>query len=79
MWRSGSRISSADCGMTSNPTKRNGTATRTPSIPATPPVNHGSAVAALPPAAMPVSITNATPTRKATATVWATAAGRIPM
>src|SRR5699024_3124440 len=54
-WRSGTLASSADCGMTSKPTNRNGTAIMTAKNPLTPGANIGSRLRAPPPVKAPVS------------------------
>ncbi len=74
----GRSISSADCGMTSKPTKRKGTTTSTAAKPANPPVTSGSACSSDPPTPTPTSMRIAMMTRKRTMKVCTTDAGRMP-
>ena len=67
--RGGMRISSADCGMTSKPTNRNGTTASTSMNPPTPPWKSGWVLAVSPPTNAPAMSTRATSSRKDTTKV----------
>ncbi len=78
IWRAGTFTSSADCGMTSNPTNRNGTTTRTAKKPATPPVNSGCMLSGEPPVNDPNTSIRPMTSSSTTTNVWTTLANFTP-
>ena len=78
IFRGGMSISSADWGMTSKPTNRNGTAPSTATNPTAPPVKCGCRLAGSPPSALPPSSRTAMRIRKHTTQVWTSPASFTP-
>ena len=76
--RGGMFTSSADCGMTSKPTNRNGTTTRTAKYPPIPPVKKGSMFSVDPPVKEPKTSIKPMIRSSRTTKVWATPASFTP-
>src|SRR5699024_8600392 len=77
--RAGTLASSADCGITSKPTNKNGTAIITAKKPLTPEVNSGSRLRASPPVNAPVRSMRPTTSRNKTTNVCTMPAIFVPL